>query len=97
MMYKICEKMGLNFDNVRDMILSDGRIARSHANVPGWDGKLGYSGSCFPKDINALIHFVNKLGLNAGLLEASWAQNLEDRPEKDWEHIPSAVSKKETK
>jgi UDPglucose 6-dehydrogenase len=96
-MYKICEKLGLNFDNVRDMILSDGRIARSHANVPGWDGKLGYSGACFPKDINALMHFTKSIGVNSGLLEASWKQNLEDRPDKDWEDIPSAVSKKETK
>ena len=37
--------------------ISDGRIGDSHLNVPGHDGKLGYGGTCFPKDVNALIFF----------------------------------------
>ena len=91
-LYSMCEKLGLDFEQVRDMVLADNRIARSHANVPGWDGQRGYSGPCFPKDINALIHFAKSIGVNPELLEASWSQNLKDRPSKDWEHIPSAVS-----
>jgi UDPglucose 6-dehydrogenase len=93
-LYSMCEKLDLDFDEVRDMVLADNRIARSHANVPGWDGQRGYSGPCFPKDINALIQFAKKIGVDPELLEASWSQNLKDRPSKDWEHIPSAVSKK---
>lgn len=92
--HSMCEQLGLNFDNVRDMILADGRIGRSHANVPGWDGQKGYSGPCFPKDINALIHFAKSIGVNPELLEASWSQNIKDRPSRDWEEIKSAVSKK---
>jgi nucleotide sugar dehydrogenase len=95
--YKLCEEMGLHFDEVKDMILADGRIARSHANVPGWDGQRGYSGSCFPKDVNALIAFAKEHGVAPGLLEASWTQNLVDRPSRDWEEIPSAVSNKKDK
>lgn len=94
-MYELCQKLGINFDNVRDMILADGRIGRSHANVPGWDGQRGYSGSCFPKDVNALIAFSKEIGVDPKLLSASWEQNLEDRPSKDWEDIPSAVSKRD--
>lgn len=93
--YELCQSMGIDFDEVRDMILADGRIGRSHANVPGWDGQRGYSGSCFPKDINALIAFAKEQGVNPMLLRASWEQNLEDRPSRDWEDIPSAVSNKE--
>lgn len=93
--YELCEKMGLEYANVRDMILSDGRIGRSHANVPGWDSQRGYSGSCFPKDVNALIAFAKEQGVDPKLLEASWEQNLKDRPSKDWEDIPSAVSNKD--
>lgn len=93
--YKLCQEMGLDFDEVKDMVLADGRIARSHANVPGWDGKLGYSGACFPKDVNAFIHFARSLGVDPGLLDASWKQNLEDREDRDWEEIPSAVSNKD--
>jgi len=93
--YEMCQKLDIDFDEVRDMILSDGRIGRSHANVPGWDGQRGYSGSCFPKDVNALIAFAKGLGVDARLLQASWEQNLKDRPSKDWEDIPSAVSNKD--
>lgn len=92
--YEMCQKLGLDFNEVRDMILADNRIARSHANVPGWDGQRGYSGPCFPKDINALINFAKDIGVNSELLEASWSQNVKDRPSKDWEDIPSAVSEK---
>jgi len=93
--YELCQGLGLDFDEVRDMILSDGRIGRSHANVPGWDGQRGYSGACFPKDVNALIAFARNRGVDPMLLEASWEQNLEDRPSKDWEEIPSAVSRED--
>lgn len=95
--YDLCQKLNIDFDNVRDMILADGRIGRSHANVPGWDGQRGYSGSCFPKDVNALIKFSESIGVDPTLLKASWEQNLRDRPNKDWEQIPSAVSKKSGK
>jgi len=95
-MHQVCEKLDIEFDEVRDMILADGRIGRSHANVPGWDGQKGYSGSCFPKDINALVNFAKDLGIDPKLIDASWKQNLEDRPSKDWEDIPSAVSNKES-
>lgn len=50
--------------------------------------------NCFPKDINAMIEFAKSIGVDPGLLEASWEQNLEDRPSKDWEGIKSAVSNK---
>lgn len=95
--YDMCQRLGLDFDTVRDMILADGRIGRSHASVPGWDGQRGYSGACFPKDVNAFIKFAKDRGVDPILLEASWEQNLEDRPSKDWEDIPSAVSNKEEK
>ena len=94
-MYRVCQKMDVDFDEVRDMILADGRIGRSHANVPGWDGKFGYSGACFPKDVNAFIRFAEDIDIDPRLLKASWEQNLEDRPDHDWEHVPSAVSNKE--
>lgn len=93
--WEICQKEGLNFAEVRDMILADGRIARSHSNVPGWDGQRGYSGACFPKDINAFIRYAEDLEVDPELISASWDQNIRDRPSKDWEKIPSAVSNKD--
>ena len=31
---------------------SDGRVGDSHLNVPGHDGKYGYGGTCFPKELD---------------------------------------------
>jgi len=93
--WEICQAEKMDFEEVKDMILADGRIARSHANVPGWDGQRGYSGACFPKDVNAFIRYSEDLLVWPDLLKASWQQNLADRPSKDWEEIPSAVSNKD--
>ena len=35
----------------------DTRIGGSHMSVPGKDGNFGYGGSCFPKDVKAMIGF----------------------------------------
>ena len=74
----------------------DERIGKTHLSVPGPDGKLGYGGSCFPKDVNALIHFCNTIGLSPLVLESVWKKNIEVRPEKDWEKLKGrAVNYKE--
>ena len=64
---------------------ADQRIGDSHLHVPGPDGKLGFGGTCFPKDINAFISFAKKNNINMNVLEAAWKTNLEVRPERDWE------------
>lgn len=46
-----------------DGVLSDGRIAKAHTNVPGHDGDRGFGGKCFPKDLNALIAVFKDYGL----------------------------------
>jgi nucleotide sugar dehydrogenase len=83
---------GLDWDKVLKGVMSDGRIGISHYQVPGFDGDLGFGGTCFPKDLNALIKSFEKLGINPVLLKAAWQRNLEVRDEKDWEHSKSAVS-----
>jgi len=68
-------------------VVRDGRIGHSHLSVPGPDGKLGFGGSCFPKDIQAIINFAKNLNLNLNTLEGAWKTNLSVRPEKDWEKL----------
>ena len=55
--------------------------------MPGPDGKLGFGGTCFPKDINALISLSNDVGVNMNVLDAAWKTNLEVRPEQDWNKL----------
>ena len=50
----LCDKKGLNFNVVRNGILASGYINEVHTFVPGPDGKYGYGGKCFPKDVNAM-------------------------------------------
>lgn len=48
-----CEQLGVNWNNVHDAMLLSGYINDTHTYVPGPDGKCGYGGKCFPKDVNA--------------------------------------------
>lgn len=95
--FQICEKLveqGLkvDYDRIIDLATLDERIGRSHLQVPGTmpaddgSGKLlrGFGGSCFPKDLNALIVVAKELGVDPKVLIASWLKNVEVRPEKDW-------------
>lgn len=52
--YDYCKRMGADFEKVHSGCLLSGYINRMHTDVPGPDGKLGYGGKCFPKDVNAL-------------------------------------------
>lgn len=83
--WQICQKTGINYDHMIGILGNDTRLGHTHWNVPGHDGKFGFGGTCFPKDINALIQYAKSNGQNTPLLDAIWQKNLEVRPEKDWE------------
>tara|TARA_Y100000034_G_C6814733_1_gene366433 strand:- start:53 stop:904 length:852 start_codon:yes stop_codon:yes gene_type:complete len=82
---QICDKLDVDFDKVVEYGLYDKRIGSTHLSVPGPDGLPGFGGSCFPKDLNALISVASQNGVDAKILSATWSKNLEVRPEKDWE------------
>ena len=81
----ICDKIGANWEHALIGFVSDGRIGDSHLNVPGHDGKLGYGGTCFPKDVNALLSFSKKHDIELNTIKGGWKTNLKVRQEKDWE------------
>tara|TARA_B100000963_G_scaffold266236_1_gene234412 strand:+ start:780 stop:1616 length:837 start_codon:yes stop_codon:yes gene_type:complete len=94
----ICNKIGANWEDALKGFVSDGRIGDSHLNVPGHDGKLGYGGTCFPKDVNALLSFSKKLNIELNTINGGWKTNLKVRSEKDWEDkVGRSVSFKKTK
>ena len=86
-MYQIAEKSNVNWQQAIDGLVADSRIGHSHMNVPGHDGKLGFGGSCFPKDIQALINFGESNGVDMKVLKGVWEKNLEVRPEQDWKNL----------
>ena len=86
-MYQIAEKIDANWEEAVSGFVSDGRIGHSHLGVPGHDGKFGFGGSCFPKDIQAMIDFAETFGLNPSVLKGVWEKNLEVRPEEDWKEL----------
>jgi UDPglucose 6-dehydrogenase len=61
----LSERLGVDIENVRLGIGADTRIG-FHFIYPG----CGYGGSCFPKDVKALIHMAAKSGVDAALLNA---------------------------
>ena len=86
-MYQIAEKIDANWDEAVSGFVSDGRIGHSHLGVPGHDGKFGFGGSCFPKDIQAIINFGDSLGVDMKVLKGAWETNLKVRPEQDWNKL----------
>lgn len=70
----IAERVGADIEQVRIGIGSDPRIG-FHFIYPG----IGYGGSCFPKDVQALKRTAQQLGLTPKVLEAVEAINYQQR------------------
>jgi nucleotide sugar dehydrogenase len=85
--YRLANELGVEWNDALEGFVSDPRIGNSHTQVPGHDGRLGFGGTCFPKDINALITMGKELGVDMNTLEAAWKTNLEVRPEQDWKQL----------
>lgn len=83
----ICDAIGADWEKALEGFVADGRIGDSHLNVPGPDGKMGFGGSCFPKDINAFMSFAKNIGVDINTIKGAWKTNLDVRPEKDWENL----------
>ncbi len=61
----ICAKVGADIENVRTGISTDSRIGNKFL-FPG----IGFGGSCFPKDVSALITIAKENGCSSQILEA---------------------------
>ena len=81
---RLSDALGANWEDALYGFTSDGRIGDSHLHVPGPDGRAGYGGVCFPKDVNAIASLARNLDVPLHTVEAGWKTNLEVRPEQDW-------------
>jgi len=86
-MRQIADVSDVDWEMAVEGFIRDGRIGHSHLSVPGPDGKFGFGGSCFPKDIQAMINFSERMGVSPNVLKGAWETNLEVRPERDWEEL----------
>jgi UDPglucose 6-dehydrogenase len=65
---QLADAEGINFNDIKHLAQFDNRIGQSHMTVPGPDGKYGWGGACFPKDISAIINEAIGSGLELELL-----------------------------
>lgn len=70
----MCEKYDVDVENVRRGIGSDSRIGYSFI-YPG----AGYGGSCFPKDVRALVSMAEEQGIDAHIFSAVERRNQEQK------------------
>jgi len=73
-MANLAERLGADIEAVRHGIGSDNRIGYQFI-YPG----CGYGGSCFPKDVQALIHTADSIGYNTELLKSVEAVNYRQK------------------
>ncbi|NHC40744.1 UDP-glucose/GDP-mannose dehydrogenase family protein [Bacillus sp. MM2020_1] len=69
---RVCDKLSINVKDISNGIGLDHRINPHFLNAG-----MGYGGSCFPKDVNALIHIANQQGTPLSILEAVVKVNAE--------------------
>lgn len=66
---------GADYENLRQLVISDPRIGESHTQVPGPDGKMGWGGMCLQKDAKAFATYARNAGVELSLIEAARKKN----------------------
>jgi UDPglucose 6-dehydrogenase len=79
--YDIAQHLGVNYTELRELWLLDGRIGRSHTVV--FEDKRGFGGKCLPKDVNALVQASAKAGYTPRLLKSVLDVNDKIRKEQE--------------
>jgi len=88
----LAEQLGANIESVREGIGSDSRIGYSFI-YPG----CGYGGSCFPKDVQALIRTADQNDIEVQLMKSVEAVNNSQKRklfEKIWDHFAGELTGK---
>lgn len=78
--YELWQEIGNDdWDDVIRAFSKDTRVGPTHLQVPGPDGKRGFGGACFPKDLNALMYLMKSNGIRPRILQAAWEDNTDYR------------------
>lgn len=76
---RIAETMGVDYDELRELWLLDGRVNRMHTAV--FKDKRGFGGKCFPKDISGIVKTSEAAGYEPKLLKEVISSNARIREE----------------
>jgi nucleotide sugar dehydrogenase len=76
---KIADASGVEIKDLEYLASYDNRIGNTHMKVPGPDGKFGWSGACFPKDIASIINEAQDAGITLDLLKQVETINIAHR------------------
>ena len=72
-LYEIAKAFGVNYNELKELWLLDGRIGRAMTLI--FPDSRGFGGKCLPKDVNAIVKAVEAVGYNSELLKQVLASN----------------------
>ena len=67
--YDLCQKTGINYDNVKAAAMADPMIGKNHLEI-FHKGYRGYGGKCLPKDTKSIIEYADKNEIDLSILKA---------------------------
>jgi UDPglucose 6-dehydrogenase len=82
--YKLCNSFDIDYSKYEKILTNSGKHpwwGPEHTKVPGPDGKLGYGGKCFPKDVSGLYNLAKDNGVDLSVLNAADIKNKNIRCE----------------
>jgi UDPglucose 6-dehydrogenase len=91
----LCDKVDVDYGRIAEVAVLDKRLGHTHWRVPGPDGKLGFGGSCFPKDTSAMIHFADSIESTLWLLTEATYINDDLRHDRTFEKFRLVEDDKE--
>lgn len=69
-LFLLCERININYNEVKNIMLKNGWINPMHTEVPGRDNQISFGGACLPKDINALNQYMVLHNTSHNVLES---------------------------
>lgn len=73
--YLFSQKLGIQYDTIRSLMIKNNWINPQHTLVPGTDSQLGFGGACLPKDTQALANQLESHGCPNSILKSVLEEN----------------------
>lgn len=75
--YQLCQSLNIDYsDFMCSALMADPRLGQLHWKVPGPDGKLGFGGNCFSKDLSGMISLFEELNVPCDILKMVREYNI---------------------